>query len=381
MNTDGDDDFGVGPLLPPADRLWRHPSELYGVGAIDERTPRRARARRVRRTFARGLTIVVLLASATVAAVDVAGRTDEPATAVEPGTVPATAGAIDETTAPMAASGVLETWVRRGDRWDTASATVFSTDGFLVTTTGVVDDADEIEVVVSPGRRRPARLVGVNEHVGIAVLAVDAAFARALQWSPPEIGTQVEVVGASTPSSSGVIRAVGVRERTPRGAVVDGLVLTDVPVVEGTSGGVLVNETGEVLGLVNAMAFDDSAHLPGTEAVMANVLRVTAMQIIADGSARHARLGIGVTPTAGPDDDNPQDGVVVAYVEPRGPADDAGVMAGDVILAIDGERITSVPSLMALLLQRNPGERASLLVERDRVRRMLVTLGAGPAEE
>ncbi|MDE0805557.1 MAG: PDZ domain-containing protein, partial [Acidimicrobiales bacterium] len=281
-------------------------------------------------------------------------------------------------------TGVLEIRVRRGNRWQTASATVFPADRSYVVATGrIVDGADEIFVVVRRSDPRPAEIVGTDDHADIAVLEVGGEVGGSMRWSTPRLGSSVAVIGAPNggEAATGTVRAIDVRESTSTGAAIDGMLLTDVQSEAELSGGAVVDDAGDVVGLVNALPFAASGHAPGTPAVRADVVALIAEQIITDGSARHAWLGVDVAEMSRPDEARGRGGVMVAAVEPRGPAATAGIAQGDWILAVEDSQVTSIPSLMAALRQRQPGDVVSLLVGRDRLERITVRLGTGPPEE
>lgn len=376
MDIDGDDGPG-GPRPSPDDRLWRHPSELFGVGAIDDEC---RRARGLRRHLRAAAVVAVATAMLGIVLTDTFGDSEDSTTGDQAGrswlTVPR--GRSGVATRP---TGVLEIRVRRDRMWQTASATVFREDGFAVTTGRVVDDADEIVVILGRDGSRPAKVVGTDDHADIAVLQVDADVGRPMHWSSPTLGSRVAVVGTTSgDATSGVIRGIDVRERTPAGAPIDGMLLTDVPVPAEMSGGAVVNDAGAVVGLVNALPFDDSEHAPGTGAVRADVAALIAEQIIAEGFARHAWLGVGVTEAGGPEEPSGGNSVLVTQVDALGPAATAGLSVGDLILAVDDNEVTSIPTLMAVLRQHRPGDVVSLLVGGDRPGLVTVRLGNGPLE-
>ncbi len=377
MEIDGDGN-GPGPPPSPDDRIWRHPSELFGVGAFVDEPRRTPRPRRSLRSAA---IVVFVTAIAGIVLTDTFEEQSDPARRRAAGsglTVPlGLSGGASES------PGVLEVRVRRDRTWQIGTATVFPGDGGYAVTTGrVVDGADEILAVVGRGDLRPVRVLGTDDHADIAVLEVGDGVGRSMRWSAPTLGSLVAVIGATNgeTDTAGTVQDIDVRERTSTGAPIDGMLLTDVPVRPEMSGGAVVNEAGDVVGLVNAMPFAGSGHAPGTEAVRADVVALIAGQIIAEGSARHAWLGIGVTE---PDQDNDADGsgVLVTQVDPRGPAAIAGISEGDQILAVDDSQVTSIPTLMAALRQRRPGDVVSLLVGPGRPERIAVKLGSGPPEE
>ncbi|MDE0803506.1 MAG: PDZ domain-containing protein [Acidimicrobiales bacterium] len=263
---------------------------------------------------------------------------------------------------------------------------MYRQDGYLLTTGRFVDGAEQLVVTLTDGPRRLASVVGVDEHADLAVLAIDIAdLGVAADWSRPSLGSSISLVGRPGNKSSivsGSVRAVSVRERLPAGTAIDGLILTDVPAMAEMSGGAVVGDDGSVVGLVNTMPFEETAHSTGAGAVAAPVVEVIAEQIIADGTVRHAYLGVEISCA------QLRRGQEVRSwwrsrlgVEPAGPASLAGLDAGDVITAIGSTEVASVATLVGSLRERRPGELVTLRVHRENVEQVRVRLGSMPSGE
>lgn len=372
-------------LLPPEDRLWRHPSELSGVGVLD--IGKRGRSTSpLGQTKWRFIAVGVVATLAMVSMLDTISRdgTNQDQDQVSRPPSRETVGD-DVVPSTQMMSLVLELRVQRNDEWASASATVYRRDGYVLTVGRLVEGADQLVVVLGNGQRRSATVAGVDTHTDIAVLVVhDTDLGVSTNWSDPSLGTSISLVGRLRGASSilrGSVRAVAVRERLPTGEAIDGMILTDVPLTAETSGGAVVGGDGAVVGLVNTMPFDEAPHSAGAGAVSAAVVEVVAEQIIDEGRVRHARLGVEVIAlTSAEAMQFGRGGVQVAAIEPAGPAATAGVRAGDVITAIGGDDVSSVATLMGSLRKHRPGDSVALRVQRDGIEDINVRLGSGPEE-
>jgi serine protease Do len=247
--------------------------------------------------------------------------------------------------------------------------------GYIVTNAHVVQGAQRIMVVLpadagrsarsDAGRKRvyPARLLGAHAESDIAVLKIDAAGLPALPLRNAAAVKQGELVFAvGSPQGLASTMTMGVVSSAARQIDLDAPVLfiqTDAPINPGNSGGPLVNAEGEVVG-INTFILTGSGGSEGLGfAIPAPVVRFVYDGLRKRGYVRRVEIGIsaqGITPELASGLGLAREwGVVVSDVTPGGPAEQAGMREGDVLEAVDGRRIDSLPDLTsALYLAKDP---------------------------
>jgi len=251
----------------------------------------------------------------------------------------------------------------------------------IVTNHHVVAGAREIVVALASGERIDATLVASDPRTDLALLAVQrdlppATFAGSL---PPvgsltvAIGNPLGFEGSVTAGVlSGVDRAIPSGGRTP--ALVN-LLQTDAPISPGNSGGALVGSDGNVIGINVAYIPPAARAVSIGFAIPAPTVVDVVRQLAADGEVEHAFLGVQLRPltanVAEKLDVSTDEGAIVALVESDGPADRAGLRAGDVIVAAGGRDVTAVEDVLSVLRLSEPGDRIALTVMRDGDRRKL----------
>ena len=249
----------------------------------------------------------------------------------------------------------------------------------IVTNHHVVAGASDIVVALASGARVEASLIASDPRTDVAVLAVDrdlppATFASSL---PPvgslavAIGNPLGFEGSVTAGViSGQDRAIPSGGRTP--ALVN-LLQTDAPISPGNSGGALVGRDGNVIG-INVSYIPPIARAVSIGfAIPAPTVVDVVRQLLADGEVEHAFLGVQLRPltpaVAAQLGVGVDEGVIVAVVERDGPADRAGLRAGDVIVEADGRDVTAVEDVLSVLRDSDPGDAIALTVMRDGDRR------------
>jgi S1-C subfamily serine protease len=239
------------------------------------------------------------------------------------------------------------------------SGIVFSADGYIITNNHVAGDATDIKVTLNNGKEYPAKLVGADVNTDIAVIKIDennltpAVFTSIESIKVGELAIAVgSPFGLEQSVTVGVVSAVGrdvpvSNESLP---MVD-LIQTDASINPGNSGGALVNSAGQVIG-VNTMIYSTSGSSAGIGfAIPSNTAVNIAAQIIRYGAAKIPFIGIEMG-----DNTSGIAGVLITNVVPGKPAQQAGLMAGDIITEIGGTAIDSSYQLLAQLLRHNVGD-------------------------
>ncbi len=253
------------------------------------------------------------------------------------------------------------------------SGFIISGDGLILTNAHVVKDADEVTVKLTDRREFPAKVLGADTRTDVAVLRIDAQSLPVVPLGNPrdlKVGEWVLAIGSpfgfESSVTAGVVSAKG--RTLPEDSFVP-FIQTDVAINPGNSGGPLFNANGEVVG-INSQIYSRSGGYQGLSfSIPIDVALKVKDDIVAHGHARHARLGVTIQEVnqALADSfklDKPR-GALVSSVQSNGPAEQAGLKVGDVILSLDGHAIGSSSDLPALVGQTEPGKRVTLEVWRD----------------
>src|SRR6266850_2273839 len=254
--------------------------------------------------------------------------------------------------------------------------------GVIVTADHTVRVEQDITVTTPDGRALPAVLAGRDPGTDLAVLTVkDAGSATAALGDDAalKVGHLVLALGYGPRVSWGVIGALGPRWRSWRGGEIERLVRLDLTLYPGFSGGPLVDAAGRVVGLnTSGLARDARLTVPVTM-----VKRVTD-ELLRKGHVSRGYLGLGMQPVRLPEPFRAQSGLgpgglIVVMVEPSGPAARAGVLLGDVLVALDGAPVGDLDDVQARLGSDRVGVEIPAIVLRGGVRTDLrITVGEQP---
>lgn len=243
------------------------------------------------------------------------------------------------------------------------SGLVITPDGFVLTNSHVVKDADRINVRFQDGRSMPALVVGTDPHSDLAVLRVpDAGLpsAQLADSSRLRVGQLVVAIGNplgfQTTVTAGVVSALGRTLRSETGRLIEGVIQTDAALNPGNSGGPLVDFRGHVVGI-------NTAIIAGSQgicfAIPVNTARWVAAQLINAGVVRRAYLGV-VLQMASMERRladrliiSAASAALVTEVQTDSAASKAGVRAGDIIIEAAGQSIVS-PDDLQIVLGRHP---------------------------
>jgi len=241
------------------------------------------------------------------------------------------------------------------------SGVVFDDQGNIVTNYHVVGSATSFRVVLADGKAYDGTLVGAFPADDLAVIHIDggrAVPARFGDSSELEVGDIVLAIGnplgLQSSVTEGIVSAVARTVTEENGVTLPNVIQTSAAINPGNSGGALVSLAGEVVGVPTLAAVDPQlggGAAPGIGfAIPSNLVTDIAAQLVEHGKvvdSHRAYLGIRVAATTA-------GGVLVASVEPGGPADQAGIAQGDVIVAIDGQPTPTPVELSAVLATLAP---------------------------
>ena len=254
---------------------------------------------------------------------------------------------------------------------------VLTSDGEILTNAHVVEDASEV-VVRFAGESEPrvAEILASDSGNDLALIKVNATGLVAATFAKPgsvQIGDPVVAIGyalaldGGPTVTSGIVSALKRTIETDSGAL-NSLIQTDAAISSGNSGGPLVNLKGEVVGINTAVARGDSdsaANNIGFSISVDEVLIVIEqLREQANGAVRkEGFLGVGLAAR----EDGGQ-GAIITNVQPGSPADKAGIMIDDVVLAVDGEPIDGQAGLVAAIRDAEPGQTVKIEIFRDEKR-------------
>ncbi|HQR10993.1 MAG TPA: trypsin-like peptidase domain-containing protein [Casimicrobiaceae bacterium] len=254
------------------------------------------------------------------------------------------------------------------------SGVIVSPEGFVITNNHVIEGADDIQLVLSDGRRFKAQVRGTDPESDIAVLKADAENLPAITLGHAEdlqVGDVVLAIGNpygfGSTVTAGIVSALG---RNALGLnLFEDFIQTDAAINPGNSGGALIDTAGNLIG-INSMIFSQSGASNGIAfSIPVSLARSVFEQIIRDGEVTRGWLGIEPVPLT------PElakalalptaEGVAIRSVQRGTPADRAGIMVKDVFLDIGGKPTRTVPQLMARIAELAPGSAARVHLVRD----------------
>ncbi len=279
-------------------------------------------------------------------------------------------------------------WPQEG----TGSGFVYRPDGYILTNNHVVVDATRVTVVLQDRREFTARIVGRDPNTDVALLKIDADGLRPLEIGdsdPLDVGDWVVALGyplhLGSTATAGIVSAKGRNLQILRGqadapAPLEHFIQTDAAINVGNSGGPLVDLDGRVVGMNSAIASPTGFYSGYGFAIPINLVDRVARDLMSFGEVHRPRLGVAV------EDVDPADaevyglecvcGAEVIRVTPRTPAETAGIVLGDVIVAVDGARVERSGELLERLARSEPGKTVRLdIVRFGRPARVDVKLG------
>ncbi len=265
----------------------------------------------------------------------------------------------------------------------TGTGVILSPDGYIVTNSHVISGGRKIQVKLldsaatlkerRDGRTLDAKVIGVDRDTDLALLKIERTGLQALQFANSGELRQGQLVmafgnplGFESTVTLGVVSSTG-RQLKPDDTVL--YIQTDAPINPGNSGGPLIDVEGRVVG-INTLIISQSGGSEGIGfAIPSNVVRSVFRQLRKDGHVHRGQIGIyaqSITPLMAKGLGLSRDyGVVIADVAPDGPADQAGIKIGDIVLGLNGRNVSDARQLEEEIFRQPIGSKIPVDVLRD----------------
>ncbi len=253
--------------------------------------------------------------------------------------------------------------------------------GYVLTNHHVVENADQIEIVLVDNRKLSAKVVGSDEGTDIAVLKLEnpgeLVQLKLGNSDQVQVGDFVLAIGnpfgLQHTVTYGMVSAKGRTGISPDGY--EDFIQTDASINPGNSGGALINLKGELVGINSAIFSNTGGNIGIGFAIPVNIAKSIMSQILEFGKVRRGLLGVSISDfnaeTAKAYGVDAKEGALVQEVVSGSAAEKAGVKVGDVVVAIDGQPVTSASSLRTAIGLKRSGEVVKIDVLRDGKRRTL----------
>lgn len=268
------------------------------------------------------------------------------------------------------------------------SGVIVSPDGYILTNNHVVEGADEIEVTLNDSRRARARVIGTDPDTDLAILRIELDKLPVIVLGNSDalaVGDQVLAIGnpfgVGQTVTSGIVSALG---RTQLGInTFENFIQTDAAINPGNSGGALVDVNGNLMGINTAIYSRSGGSMGIGFAIPVSTARLVLDGIVKDGQVTRGWIGVE------PNELSPElaetfgvkatEGVIITGVLQDGPAAQAGMRPGDVIVRVDGKNVANVSELLTAVAALKPGEASPFVVQRgDKMVELNISPGVRP---
>jgi S1-C subfamily serine protease len=264
--------------------------------------------------------------------------------------------------------------------------------GYILTNFHVVQEAQSIEVVLGDQSRYPAKFIGADKRNDVALIQIDPKGKKLASLplgdsAALQVGQKVLAIGNpfgfQSTLTTGVVSALGRTVQTSQTTFIDEAIQTDASINRGNSGGPLIDTHGEVIG-INSAIYTPSGTAAGIGfAIPINTAKAIAHDLMTDGRVHRALLGVQTLPVAGwlseALDLPVKDGLLIEVATRGGPAAEAGLrggdrvaqagmrriaIGGDVIVAVDGQKVSNQLDLNVILNRKRPGDGVTVSIYR-----------------
>ena len=261
----------------------------------------------------------------------------------------------------------------------TGSGVIINKNGYIVTNNHVIAGATSVEIMLYDKRKFQAEVIGTDPSTDLAVLKINESNLPSIEFANSDetkVGQWVLAVGnpfkLTSTATAGIISAKGRSIDIISGPdrPVESFIQTDAAINPGNSGGALVNTEGKLVGINTAIFSKTGTYAGYAFAVPSNLVKKVVSDFISHGTVQRAAMGVQI---ANLDEAsrfiklNPSitTGVCVVDVVANGGAAQAGIKAGDVVVSIDGKKITQKSELLEKIASRNKDEVVKVLVNRN----------------
>ncbi len=260
-----------------------------------------------------------------------------------------------------------------GTKNSLGSGVIVSHEGYILTNNHVVEGADEIEVVLTDGRKAPAQVVGLDPETDLAVIKVKLDKLPVIvlgQSEQARVGDAVLAIGnpfgVGQTVTMGIISALG-RNNLHINSF-ENFIQTDAAINFGNSGGALVDTRGNLIGINTAIYSQSGGSVGIGFAIPVSTTKTVMEAIIKNGHVVRGWIGVETQDITKELADSfglqRSAGAIIAGVVRGGPADKAGIKPGDILLSVDGKPVGDTTEMLNLIAQLPPGEKATMTVLR-----------------
>ena len=253
------------------------------------------------------------------------------------------------------------------------SGVIVSHEGYVLTNNHVVEGADEIEVVLTDGRKAPAKIVGLDPETDLAVIKINLDKLPVIVLGQSELARVGDVVlaignpfGVGQTVTMGIISALG-RNNLHINSF-ENFIQTDAAINFGNSGGALVDTRGNLIGINTAIYSQSGGSVGIGFAIPVSTAKTVMEAIIKDGHVVRGWIGVetqDITPELAQSFNlQRSSGAIIAGVVRNGPADKAGIVPGDILLTVEGKPVGDTTEMLNLIAQLPPGGKAKMTVLR-----------------
>ena len=277
-------------------------------------------------------------------------------------------------------NGKRQRQVQTPKRAAAGSGVIISADGYIVTNNHVVDGADELTVSLTDNKEYLARVIGADKTTDLALIKIDGKNLPAIVIANSDnvkVGEWVLAVGNplgfNNTVTAGIISA---KARTLGANGVESFIQTDAAINQGNSGGALVNTRGELIGINAMLASPTGSNIGYGFAIPTTIMNKVVEDLKQYGNVQRAMIGIEGTDVknyvdAEKEKDKEVDlgtmeGIYIAKVVEDGAAEAAGLKEGDVITAVDGQKVTKFGELQGIIAKKRPGDQVKITYMRNK---------------
>lgn len=256
------------------------------------------------------------------------------------------------------------------------SGVVISEDGYIVTNNHVIDEASEIKVTLNNKKQYTAKLIGTDPSSDLALIKIEEKGLNFLLYGNSDnvkLGQWVLAVGyplnLETTVTAGIVsakaRSLGLNARKSNSPI-ESFIQTDAAVNQGNSGGALVSTTGELVGIVSAIASPTGAYAGYSYAIPVNIVKKIINDLLQYGAVQRAYLGISYLPETAPESEKTKNkykegqGVLVLEVAKDGAMANSGIQSGDYITKVNGAKVTGGSEMVEQIASYKPGDKINV---------------------